>query len=71
MVKTITKPKATKAAKFIHLCAAGASPSTKKTHAAYVKHLELERAVGGYHADAQVQSCTTARKATGRLLNCS
>jgi selenocysteine lyase/cysteine desulfurase len=71
MVKNIKKSKVTRPAKFIHLCAAGASPSSKKSHAAYVKHLELERAVGGYIADAGSWPAIAARKAVGRLLNCS
>ncbi len=56
MVKQIAKQSAknTKVSKFIHLCAAGASPSTKNSHAAYIKHLELERQVGGYQADSLV-----------------
>ena len=54
---------------WIHLNAAGASPSPALVHDAIVKHLDLERTVGGYAAAARVEREPHA--AVAALLNCA
>lgn len=49
---------------WVHMNAAGASPTSEATHAAVVAHLEAERAVGGYEAAARASGA--ARATDGR-----
>ena len=54
---------------WIHLNAAGASPSPALVHDAIARHLDLERTVGGYAAAARVERDPHA--AVAALLNCA
>jgi cysteine desulfurase/selenocysteine lyase len=56
---------------WMHLNAAGASPSPLAAHRAHVEHLELERQMGGYQAEAAAGACAAAREAVARLLGCA
>ena len=57
---------------FIHMNAAGASPSPQACHAAMVKHLEREREIGAYAAAAEAASSheADAHSALAKLLGC-
>ena len=59
----------TERAGWIHSNAAGASPSPPVVHDAVLRHLELERDVGGYAAAARY-SGTDAHDALAALLGC-
>ena len=50
--------------------AAGASPMAEVVHDAIVAHLELERQVGGYAAEATANARQGARRAAAELLGC-
>lgn len=57
---------------FLHMNAAGASPSPQAVHDAYIQHLDLERDVGGYAAAARRSAAggRDAHDAVAALLNC-
>lgn len=54
--------------RWIHLNAAGSSPSSDASHAATIRHLELEKKMGGYAAASQ--SPANPHESIARLLNC-
>ena len=67
---TKTMPDATVGGRhWIHLNAAGSSPSSDASHAATIRHLELEKEMGGYGAASA--SPVDTQTAIARLLNCS
>ena len=67
---TKTMPDATIGGRrWIHLNAAGSSPSSDASHAATIWHLELEKEMGGYGAASA--SPVNPQTAIARLLNCS
>ena len=57
---------------FIHMNAAGASPTSAASHEALVRHLEREREVGPYAAAAEMAACSQAdaKQALAQLINC-
>ena len=55
---------------WLHLNAAGASPTPDAAHATFVAYLELERRVGGYEAASQRNGSAAARDAIAELLGC-